>query len=137
MQGSYHGGNTASRPISEVKHRWAMLVLATETSLEPIVTLRFCFFSIAPFFHSPAIATHRRGVWNSVVVCCHSCHHKSKIISLRIFLCFLSSVSLLHLSSEYFGSNNVLHDVSIHSIGEVGVSFGCKNLKNCFSRLCI
>jgi hypothetical protein len=23
MQVSYHGGNTASRPISEVKHRWA------------------------------------------------------------------------------------------------------------------
>ena len=55
MQGSYHGGNTASRPISEVKHRWAMLVLATETSLEPIVTLRFCLYTFAPFFNSPAI----------------------------------------------------------------------------------
>ena len=26
MQGSYHVGNTASRPISEVKQRWALLV---------------------------------------------------------------------------------------------------------------
>ena len=42
MQGSYHVGNTASRPISEVKQRWALLVLAWETSLEPRVTLRFC-----------------------------------------------------------------------------------------------
>ncbi len=41
MQGSYHVGNTASRPISEVKQRWALLVLAWETSLEPSVTLRF------------------------------------------------------------------------------------------------
>ena len=41
MQGSYHVGNTASRPISEVKQRWAVLVLAWETSLEPTVTLRF------------------------------------------------------------------------------------------------
>ena len=41
MQGSYHVGNTASRPISEVKQRWALLVLAWETSLEPRVTLRF------------------------------------------------------------------------------------------------
>ena len=54
MQGSYHGGNTASRPISEVKHRWALLVLAYESSLEPIVTLRFFLLSLAPFFHSPA-----------------------------------------------------------------------------------
>jgi hypothetical protein len=42
MQGSYHVGNTASRPISEVKQRWALLVLTWETSLEPRVTLRFC-----------------------------------------------------------------------------------------------
>jgi hypothetical protein len=50
MQGSYHVGNTASRPISEVKQRWALLVLAWETSLEPRVTLRFCqnrFFFLA------------------------------------------------------------------------------------------
>ena len=44
MQGSYHVGNTASRPISEVKQRWALLVLAWETSLEPSVTLRFFVF---------------------------------------------------------------------------------------------
>ena len=55
MQGSYHGGNTASRPISEVKHRWALLVLAWETSLEPSVTLRFFLLSLVPFFNSPAI----------------------------------------------------------------------------------
>ena len=55
MQGSYHGGNTASRPISEVKHRWALLVLTWETSLEPNVTLRFFPFSLAPFYHAPAI----------------------------------------------------------------------------------
>ena len=41
MQGSYQAGNTASRPISEVKQLWAELVLAWETSLEPSVTLRF------------------------------------------------------------------------------------------------
>jgi hypothetical protein len=50
MQGSYHGGNTASRPISEVKHRWALLVLTWETSLEPNVTLRFFLFCYLPFF---------------------------------------------------------------------------------------
>ena len=55
MQGSYHGGNTASRPISEVKHRWALLVLTWETSLEPNVTLRFFLFSLALPFLSPAI----------------------------------------------------------------------------------
>jgi hypothetical protein len=50
MQGSYHVGNTASRPISEVKQRWALLVLTWETSLEPRVTLRFFQWN---FFFDP------------------------------------------------------------------------------------
>ena len=54
MQGSYHVGNTASRPISEVKQRWALLVLAWETSLEPSVTLRFfCFRELRQSVCSP------------------------------------------------------------------------------------
>ena len=44
MQGSYQSGNTASRPISEVKHSWVTKVLAWETSLEPVMILRFCLF---------------------------------------------------------------------------------------------
>jgi hypothetical protein len=56
MQGSYHVGNTASRPISEVKHRWALLVLTWETSLEPRVTLRFC-----TLFSANKLLAHARG----------------------------------------------------------------------------
>ena len=78
MQGSYHGGNTASRPISEVKHRWALLVLTWETSLEPNVTLRFFPFSLALFF---SCTQQSGGVCNSVVVRSHSFAHKCKIMS--------------------------------------------------------
>ena len=74
MQGSYHGGNTASRPISEVKHRWALLVLTWETSLEPNVTLRFFLFSLAYLFF---IAQQSRGVCNSIVVRSRSLPQKS------------------------------------------------------------
>jgi hypothetical protein len=56
MQGSYHVGNTASRPISEVKQRWALLVLTWETSLEPRVTLRFC-----TLFSARKLLAHARG----------------------------------------------------------------------------
>jgi hypothetical protein len=56
MQGSYHVGNTASRPISEVKQRWALLVLTWETSLEPRVTLRFC-----TLFSANKVLAHARG----------------------------------------------------------------------------
>ena len=58
MQGSYHGGNTASRPISEVKHRWALLVLTWETSLEPNVTL--CLFL---FWYTPYSSFSQRTPW--------------------------------------------------------------------------
>ncbi len=60
MQGSYHVGNTASRPISEVKQRWALLVLAWETSLEPRVTLRFCFVCMTSDLASTASSSFSR-----------------------------------------------------------------------------
>ena len=42
-QRPYHVENTSSRPITEVKQRWARLVLGWETAWEPLVQLSFCF----------------------------------------------------------------------------------------------
>ena len=48
-QRPYHVENTSSRPITEVKQRWARLVLGWETAWEPLVQLSFslstCVFS--------------------------------------------------------------------------------------------
>ena len=40
-QRPYHVENTSSRPITEVKQRWARLVLGWETAWEPLVLLSF------------------------------------------------------------------------------------------------
>ena len=40
-QRPYHVENTSSRPITEVKQRWARLVLGWETAWEPLVQLSF------------------------------------------------------------------------------------------------
>ena len=52
-QRPYHVENTSSRPITEVKQRWARLVLGWETAWEPLVQLSFFvnFSSRAPIFH--------------------------------------------------------------------------------------
>ncbi len=59
MQGSYQSGNTASRPISEVKHSWVSKVLAWETSLEPVMILRFFgdFQSLPEYYRTPLVST--------------------------------------------------------------------------------
>ena len=44
-QRPYHGENTRSRLISEVKHRWVWLVLVLETNWESQVLLTFAFFN--------------------------------------------------------------------------------------------
>ena len=43
-QRPYHVENTSSRPITEVKQRWAWLVLGWETAWEHQVLLSFCCF---------------------------------------------------------------------------------------------
>ena len=42
-QRPYHVEHTSSRPITEVKQRWARLVLGWETAWEPLVLLSFFF----------------------------------------------------------------------------------------------
>ena len=42
-QRPYHAESTGSRPITEVKQRWARLVLGWVTAWEPRVTLTFSF----------------------------------------------------------------------------------------------
>ncbi len=84
MQGSYHGGNTASRPISEVKHRWALLVLTWETSLEPNVTLRFFFTTAFDQVTCQVLPTllyvcgPRRGKCEKTIplLLCHTCRQR-------------------------------------------------------------
>ena len=44
-QRPYHAECTSSRPITEVKQHWALLVLGWETAWEHRVLLAFCFFS--------------------------------------------------------------------------------------------
>ena len=46
-QRPYHAECTSSRPITEVKQHWALLVLGWETAWEHRVLLAFCFFSIS------------------------------------------------------------------------------------------
>jgi hypothetical protein len=71
--------------------------------------LRFFLLSAAPFFHSPSIATHRRGVWNSVVVCSHSFAHKkhhhlvmslSSLIFHGLFLTFFFCLVIRNLTGS-------------------------------------
>jgi hypothetical protein len=136
MQGSYHGGNTASRPISEVKHRWALLVLAYESSLEPSVTLCFCFYSFAPFF---SCTSHRRGVSNSVVVCCHSCDHIWSF--LYVFstesLVFFSCLVISHVTHVSCICHRVLVQKTRWKLGVSFFIFVAKISNTNISRLCL
>ena len=60
MQGSYHVGNTASRPISEVKQRWALLV--TGVGDQPGTQCDLAFFSLrcCTFFTKETRALSKR-----------------------------------------------------------------------------
>ena len=70
-QRPYHAECTSSRPITEVKQHWALLVLGWETAWEHRVLLAFCTFWSPRFFSNGHIHLQRmefiqwEAIWDS------------------------------------------------------------------------